>query len=147
MTHATETHDTAPTGTQPRAVMGSVLLVAGLLVVGSLLWSPAMTLSVALGGAVAALHFWSVGHWVKRAFGTQTVRVTWIVFSFLKLALLFAGLAWLARNDAISMLAFLIGYAALPLGISMSQLLGPVWSVLVPNTQPSGGEQSRKARG
>lgn len=147
MSRPTETGDTTTTATQPRAVMGSVLLVAGLLVIGSLFWSPAAALSVALGGAVAALHLWSVTHWVKRAFGTQTVRVTWVVFSFLKLGLLLFGLAWLARNDAINMLAFLIGYAALPLGISMAQLLGPVWLVLVPNSRASGGEQSGKARG
>jgi hypothetical protein len=147
MTPATENPDTAPTVMQPRSVMGSVLLVAALLMVGSLFWSHGAAFSVALGGSVAALHLWSVTHWVKRAFGTQTVRVTWIVFSFLKLGLLLLGLAWLAHNDTINMLSFLIGYAALPLGISMSQLLGPVWSVLVPNTQPSGGEQSGKARG
>jgi uncharacterized membrane protein HdeD (DUF308 family) len=147
MIRPTETGDATSTATQPRAAMGSVLLVAGLLVIGSLFWSSAAALSVALGSAVAVLHLWSVAHWVKRAFGAQTVRATWVVFSFLKLGLLLFGLAWLARNDAIDMLAFLIGYAALPLGISMAQLLGPVWLVLVPSSQSSGGEQSGKARG
>jgi hypothetical protein len=140
----TDTHETQ---LLPRAVVGSVTIAALLLVIGSLAWPVMVSVSVALGGAVALLHLWSVAHWVKRAFGGQTVRLTWIVFSFLKLGLLFAGLAWLARNDVIGVLPFLIGYAALPLGILMGQLLGPLWLVLAPHTQQPDRERSSKAKG
>lgn len=124
----------------PSAVARSVLLVAIVLVLGALLWSPGATLSVALGSATALLHLWSVAHWVKRAFATETVRLTWVLFSFLKLAVLFLGLAWLARSQVVSMLPFLLGYSALPLGILVAQVFGPVWSVL----SPPSGQSSKK---
>lgn len=131
----------------PRAVAGSVLTVGVLLVIGSLIWARSTTLSVALGSAVAVLHLWSVSHWVKRAFGTQTVRLTWVLFSLAKLVLFFFGLAWLARSQIIAVLPFLLGYSALPLGIVVAQFLGPVWLVLGPQGQQSAREQTSKLKG
>jgi hypothetical protein len=131
----------------PRSVAGSVLAVGVLWVLGSLAWARMPTLSVALGSAVALLHLWSVAHWVKRALGTETVRLTWVLFSLVKLVVFFFGLAWLARNQVIAVLPFLLGYSALPLGILAAQLLGPVWLVLAPQGDQSAREQTGKVKG
>lgn len=87
---------------------------------------------IALGAAVASVNLWATARTV-RAFLTgqgatgeePTLSVSWGVFALLKFSLLLLGVYLVFRFNLAHAFAFIVGLAALPLGMVALQLAGP----------------------
>ena len=102
--------------------LGSVAIAAVLLTVASLaIFGRAELLSVALGGALAVMNLWVIGK-VVRSFLNAQGRAAWGPLGMLKLAGLFLVVAVLLKQGFAHVLPLAFGYAALPVGIVLSQL-------------------------
>jgi hypothetical protein len=99
------------------AVVGLLLTVASPLVLGF-----ALLPSVALGAAVATFNLWAILRVVRAFLYPVGARAPWILFAMFKLVALFAGVSLLVHSGSAQVLPLLIGFAALPLGIVVSQL-------------------------
>ena len=99
------------------AVMGAVLTIVAPFSLGS-----ASRLSVGLGGIVGVVNLWAVIRIVRAFLYPAGARAPWILLALFKLAALFAAVSFLVRNGSAQVLLLMIGYAALPLGIVVSQL-------------------------
>ena len=99
------------------AVVGVLLTVASPLVFGF-----GSVLSVALGAGVAVFNLWAILRVVRAFLYPEGVRAPWILFAMFKLVALFVGVSFLVRSGSAQVLPLLIGFAALPLGIVVSQL-------------------------
>ena len=99
------------------AVVGALLSVGAPFALGS-----ASRLSVALGGLVAVFNLWGLMRIVRAFLYPVGARAPWILFAMFKLAALFVGVWFLVRSGSAQVLPLLIGYAALPSGIVVSQL-------------------------
>ena len=99
--------------------------VAGALVT---LTSPALfsamgVVSVGVGSALALSNLWLIGRTVRAFLGTSPSgnRPSWALVAVLKFAGLFLLLTAAVRHGVIELLPLGFGYAALPLGIVLSQ--------------------------
>jgi len=102
--------------------LGSVAIAAVLLTVGSLaIFRPAELVSVAVGGALAVLNLWVIAKVVKSFLNAQG-RAAWGPLGMLKLVGLFAVVGILIKHGFAHVLPLAFGYAALPVGIVLSQL-------------------------
>ncbi len=99
------------------AVVGVLLSVAAPFAIGS-----SSRLSVALGSLLALLNLWGLTRIVRAFLYPVGARAPWILFAMFKLAALFVGVWFLVRGGSAQLLPLLIGYAALPVGIVVSQL-------------------------
>ena len=101
----------------------SVAAVGLLLTVGSpLVFGLSGAPSVALGAGVAFLNLWAIVRVVRAFLYPAGARAPWILFAMFKLTALFVGVSFLVRSGSAQVLPLLIGFAALPLGIVVSQL-------------------------
>lgn len=105
-----------------RPAVIAVAVVGVLLTLGSLFVLPTTTLAVGIGAGVAVLHLLAIAYWVGRALSGVGFSLSWLAVSLLKLGVLFAGLAWLAKSEIVPLLPLLVGYGALPLGVVASTL-------------------------
>ena len=99
------------------AVVGVLLTVCAPFVLGSV-----TRVSVLLGAVVALFNLWALVRVVRAFLYPAGARAPWILFAMFKLTVLFVGVWFLVRNGNAQVLPLLIGYAALPLGIVVSQL-------------------------
>lgn len=99
------------------AVVGVLLAVGAPFALGS-----ASRLSVALGALLALLNLWGLLRIVRAFLYPVGARAPWVLFAMFKLAALFVGVWFLVRSGSAQVLPLLIGYAALPIGIVVSQL-------------------------
>jgi hypothetical protein len=120
MTMATQSTDQNGIAT----ALWSVAVVGALLTVGApLLLGSGTRLSIALGAALAVGNLWTVARMVRGFLHPAGgVRSPWVSLAVLKFGLLFLGVMFLVRGGFAQILPLAIGYAALPLGIVVSQL-------------------------
>ncbi|HTM45136.1 MAG TPA: hypothetical protein VL137_09295 [Polyangiaceae bacterium] len=108
--------------TRPLSTVAAVGLAASVV---SALWARGASTpfwATAVGAVVAVVQLLAVAYWVRSALGPGG-NVLWrVLFSLLKLAVLFGGLGWLILAKVVPAVPFLFGYAALPLGIVVAQL-------------------------
>jgi len=135
MTMAAATRDDEPrrqaeadaSGGQIAVTLASVGICGLLLGLGALIgWSWQIALGVVFGSSVAAFNLWAL-HKIGAGFlqGQGRTRALWALAGgakFLLLALLFAVVI---KYRLVSALAFVIGYGALPVGITLGTLLAP----------------------
>jgi hypothetical protein len=101
----------------------SVAVVGALLALGTpLLLGSGSRVSVALGAVLAVLNLWAVARMVRGFLYPAGARSPWMTLAMLKFAVLFLGVTFLVRGGYARILPLVIGYAALPLGIVISQL-------------------------
>ena len=105
---------------------GAALAVAALLLVG--LHS---ALGVAVGGGLATLNLWAIGLIVGRLFSDHAKVAPWALFAVVKVAVLFGAVYLLVFSGFVDILAVVVGYGALPLGVMAAQL----------GARPSGDER------
>jgi hypothetical protein len=119
MTEEQET--TTEFGLKP-ALIG-VAISAAILTVGAFALFDARTgLGVLIGGSIATANLWVMTQ-VAKAFIAQKGRTApWAVIAALKLLLLVLGVWLLLRSGTIPPLALIVGYAALPFGITVGSL-------------------------
>ncbi len=108
-----------------RAAVKSVALTGLVLAVGAAAFSGAQTgVGVAIGGVLATVNlvlFIRIGE----AFLAQGTRPSWAALGFIKLLALFACVYLILRRGDVSALALVVGYGALPIGITVSGLMTP----------------------
>src|ERR1700733_1534476 len=128
----------APGGEPPGAEESSVgdapmraailsVLVSGLCfaIAGLAFFGARAGLGVAIGGAIAAANLWVFAR-LGQAFVSRRGRTApWSVVALLKLLALFGGVWLILGSGMISGLSLAVGYAALPVGITLASLFGP----------------------
>ncbi len=101
----------------------SVAIVGALLTAGAPTFlGPASRSSVALGVLLAVGNLWAISRTVRGFLYPAGVRSAWLPLAMLKFAVMFLGILFLVRGGYAQLLPLVIGYAALPLGITISQL-------------------------
>lgn len=120
MTMATQSTDQNGIAT----ALWSVAVVGVLLTVGApLLLGSGSRSSLALGATLAVGNLWAVARMVRGFLNPAGgVRSPWLSLAMLKFGLLFLGVLFLVRGGFAQILPLALGYAALPLGIVVSQL-------------------------
>ncbi|HEX3776872.1 MAG TPA: hypothetical protein VHV51_20510 [Polyangiaceae bacterium] len=99
-------------------VVGILLTIAGPALLGA-----GTRMSLALGSALAVGNLWLVARTVRGFLNPASgARSSWISLAMLKFGLLFIGVLFLVRGGHAKVLPLAFGYAALPLGIVISQL-------------------------
>lgn len=99
------------------AIVG-VLATLGGLGLGGSRWA----LGIAVGAAVAAANLWSIRLVVRGLLAEKRGAVPWGLLAVVKFAVLVGGLYLLVKSGSLDLLALLIGYGALPIGIASAQL-------------------------
>ena len=109
-----------------RAAILSVLVCGLCLALGGLaLFGARAGLGAAIGGGIAAANLWVFAR-VGQAFISRRGRTApWGVIALLKLIALFGGVWLILGSGMISGLSLAVGYAALPVGITLASLFGP----------------------
>ncbi|MEB2321704.1 MAG: ATP synthase subunit I [Sorangiineae bacterium] len=99
-------------------------LVGALLTAGAVAVSgPPVGLGVAIGALVALANLWVLDRAV-RGFLTGESRAPWAVVAVLKLVLLVGALYLVVKSGVAGVMPLIVGFGALPLGITLSQLRG-----------------------
>ena len=118
--------NTATESTEPNGIASAIWSVA---IVGALFTLAAPTLlgngsrlSVALGTLLAIGNLWAISRTVRGFLNPAGARSPWISLAMLKFALMFLGVLFLIRGGYAKLLPLVIGYAAMPVGIVISQL-------------------------
>lgn len=109
-----------------RAAMISVTLSGGVLAAGALVTFGASTAGgVGVGAAFALANLWAFARIGEAFLSRRGAGGPWTLFALLKLAGLFGGVWIILRSGLASPLALLVGYGALPIGITLGTLFGP----------------------
>lgn len=87
--------------------------------------APDAGLSVGAGGLAAVVHFAGVAYTVRVLLGQSQAPLPWFALALFKFLLLGGVLFWLVKNEWVSLLPLLAGYAALPLGVVAQGLERP----------------------
>ena len=97
--------------------------VAGALVTltSPVLFGATGVVSVGIGAAMAVANLWLVGRTVKAFLGARGSRPSWGALAVVKLIAMFLLLGAAVKNGWLEVLPLGFGYAALPLGIVLSQ--------------------------
>jgi len=109
-----------------RAALIGVVGAAVLLSLGALAAAGGrFALGVAIGGALAPLNLWVFAQ-VGEAFLSRKGRTApWAAIAVVKLIVLMGGVWLILRSGIASGLSLALGYAALPMGITVGTLFGP----------------------
>lgn len=108
--------NTALTGVAIFGVAEALLTLVG--------WGIHSAGGVALGAALATVNLWAftrIGHALLS--GRQGQAATWAMIGVFKLVALLAGVYWLLDRSVVEPIPLMIGYAALPGGITLATLL------------------------
>ena len=112
-----------PTADAMRRALGGVVGCGGVLVGCSLLWLGwRSALSTLLGAGLAVTNLYVLGRVVQALLERSAQVAAWGVVGLLKLTLLFGGVWALFHTELVAALPLLVGYGALPLGITLSPL-------------------------
>jgi len=118
--------NTATESTEPNGIASAIWSVA---IVGALLTLAAPTLlgtgsrlSVAIGVLLAIGNLWAISRTVRGFLYPAGARSPWISLAMLKFAVMFLGVLFLVSGGYAKLLPLVIGYAAMPVGIVISQL-------------------------
>jgi hypothetical protein len=113
----------------PPAMMMAIIAVAAVAVTMSVAaiasWGLRIGASVASGGLVATLNLWAFAYVGRGVLGTGGGRRLWGLLGGLKLIVLLGGLYLLLSSGALSGIAVVAGYGALPIGAAIGSFLGP----------------------
>jgi len=114
-----------------RAILFVIGVGVVLFVVATPLYGLRFSSGIALGAAIAGLNLWTTARTV-RAFlsghgepGAPALRASWGIFALLKFSLLLLGVYLVFHFGLVHALAFIVGLAALPLGMVALQFAGP----------------------
>jgi ABC-type uncharacterized transport system permease subunit len=100
------------------ALVGIVAAIVAALLAGARAFA-----GVALGAGIAVANLWAVGR-IIRGVVAQERRLPWTLVALAKFSILFGLVAALATFKIVDLLALLIGYGALPIGIVAAQFGG-----------------------
>ncbi|MDI1484024.1 ATP synthase subunit I [Polyangium sp. y55x31] len=99
----------------------AVVLTVGAFAIGG----PRFGVGVAIGGALAPVNLWVFAQVGEAFLSRRGNTAPWAVIATLKLALLLGGVWLILRSGIASGLSLIVGYGALPIGITVGTLFGP----------------------
>jgi hypothetical protein len=106
-----------------RAALYTVGITGALLAAGAVpLASVRDAAGVAAGGLLATLNLWAIGLLVRRLLTDGTPAAPWALFAVVKLVVLFGAVYLLVFSGFADILAIVVGYGALPIGLVVAQL-------------------------
>lgn len=109
-----------------RAAMIAVAVSAGVLAAGAFAAFDLRTArGVGVGGAFALANLWAFARIGEAFLSRRGTAAPWTAFAMLKLAGLFGGVWLILRSGIASPMSLLVGYGALPVGITLGTLFGP----------------------
>jgi hypothetical protein len=109
-----------------RAAMISVTASACVLAAGAFVAFDLRTAGgVGVGGAFALTNLWAFARIGEAFLSRRGAAAPWTAFAMLKLAGLFGGVWFILSSGIASPLSLLVGYGALPIGITLGTLFGP----------------------
>jgi len=109
-----------------RAALLSVLTVGLAITVGSAAFAGwRFAAGAAIGGALATANLAVFARLGQVFLGGQGKTAPWGIVAMLKLVFLFGGVWLILKSDVVSGISLAIGYAALPVGITLGSLFGP----------------------
>lgn len=92
--------------------------------VALLFWDGHVAVGVLVGAVLAVANLWvfkRVGHALLSEKGKS--RAMWGLVGAFKFVALMVGVAWLLRRDVVGAIPLMVGYGALPVGITLSNFL------------------------
>lgn len=111
---------------QLKAAVKIVAITALVLTVGTLVFTDARAaIGVFLGGALATANLVLFIRLGDAFLDQKGPRAPWALVGFLKLLALFGAVYLILRRGDVSALALVVGYGALPVGITLSSLFTP----------------------
>ncbi len=109
-----------------RAALIGVMGSAAALALGSLaLGGPRFALGVAIGGALAPLNLWVFAQVGEAFLSRRGKTAPWAAIAPVKFVFLLGGVWLILRSGVASGLSLIVGYGALPIGITVGTLFGP----------------------
>jgi hypothetical protein len=109
-----------------RAAMISVTASAGVLAAGAgIAFGFRTAVGVAVGGVFALANLWAFARLGEAFLSRRGKAAPWTVFALFKLTGLFGGVWLILQSGIATPLALLVGYGALPIGITLGTLFGP----------------------
>jgi hypothetical protein len=109
-----------------RAALLSVLTVGLAITVGSAAFAGLrFAAGAAIGGALATANLAVFARLGDVFLGGKGKAAPWGVIAMLKLVFLFGGVWLILKSELVSGISLAIGYAALPVGITLGSLFGP----------------------
>ncbi len=106
------------------AIATVAVVAAVFCAIGLLFWGPRVAGSIACGGVVAVANLWILKKIGQAFLSTRaSSRGLWGLIAALKFLLLTAGVWYLLRHAVATPLPFVVGYGALPIGITLSVLM------------------------
>ncbi len=111
-------------GAMRAAILSVGVCSIGLAAGGFAFFGASAGFGVAVGGAIATANLWLFAR-IGQAFLSEKGRGPWIAIAIVKLVFLFGGVFLLIKNDIVSGISLAVGYAAMPLGITLGSLFGP----------------------
>jgi hypothetical protein len=106
-----------------RAMVATALTgVAFALAAAGLGWGP---VSVLGGSLVAVANLFSIALIVRALLGRQGKPWGWALVGVVKMVGLFGLVAWLLRHEIVRAIPFALGYASLPVGLTLAALFAP----------------------
>ncbi len=104
------------------SALRAVIVVGLLMTLGTVSWlGVKFAGGVALGALLGALNLWVLAHAVRRIFGAGASSARWSLIAAVKFLALLLCAYWFMRAG-VAVLAMMVGFGALPLGIVISQL-------------------------
>jgi len=121
----TKVDPTKPDPTMRAAVQGVAISAAALTVIVLLVFGFRQALGVGVGGAIATVNLVVFARMAEAFLARRGTAVPWGIVGLLKLTLLLGGVWLIIRHDVVGAGWLALGYASLPLGITLGSLFGP----------------------
>lgn len=122
----TPTPEALPAAEATRPALRAVAACGGALTLAALLWGGLHAgFSAALGAAVAVANLFVLGRVVGALLGDGSQAASWSLVGLFKLVALFFGMWALFSSGVALVLPFMVGYGALPIGITLGSLFVP----------------------
>jgi len=120
------------------ALIGVVACAVVFSLVAAVVFGFRAALGVAIGGAIAPLNLWVFARVGDAFLSRRGHTAPWTVIAMLKLVFLLGGVWLLLRSGVASGLQMIVGYSALPVGVTIGSLFGPKPPDDVKNVDPKG---------
>jgi hypothetical protein len=128
--------ETRPDPTMRAAIQGVAISAAALTVVVLVAFGFRPAAGVGVGGAIATLNLVVFARMAEAFLARRGTAIPWGIVGLLKLTLLLGGVWLIIRHDVVGAGWLALGYASLPLGITLGSLFGPKPIDEIPPSDP-----------
>lgn len=112
-------------GSMRAALLGVIVTAAVLTALAFGLYGVRSGIGVAIGGTIAPLNLWVFAQVGEAFLSRRGATAPWAAIATVKLVLLLGGVWLILRSGYASGLQMIVGYSALPVGVTIGSLFGP----------------------